>query len=346
MATPQLFEPVKLRNLTLRNRSVVSPMCQYSAVDGQATAWHTMHLGQLACSGVGLIIIEATGVEPAGRISPGCLGLYDEQCEAALGAALRHCRQHSKAALGIQLAHAGRKASTKPPWGEDAGGAIAPSEPSGWEVVAPDTEPNWRPNSATPTALDEAGMERIIACWVDATERANRIGLDVIEIHCAHGYLLPSFLAGSKRNDQYAGPSIATRARFPLRVFEAVRAVWPAEKPLGVRFAVGDCGSVAEACAFAEMLVARGCDFVDLSGGTAKNASEPTANTAAAQSNAGAIRRHLAQLPGADSKPPCLVMTVSGIREPQQAEALLQDGEADLIGKNTQHFPAPPPPPF
>ncbi len=146
-----------------------------------------MHLGQLACSGVGLVIIEATGVEAAGRISPGCLGLYDDRCESALSTALSHCRQHSSAALGIQLAHAGRKASTKPPWGDDAGGAIPPSEPSGWEVVAPDTEPNWRPNSATPTALDEAAMERIIACWVDATERANRVGLDLIEIHCAHG---------------------------------------------------------------------------------------------------------------------------------------------------------------
>lgn len=188
---PQLFEPLQLRSLRLRNRSVVSPMCQYTAEDGRATNWHVMHLGQLACSGAGLVIIEATGVEPAGRISPGCLGLYDDQCESALSVALGHCRKHSSAALGIQLAHAGRKASTKPPWGDDAGGAIPPSDPCGWEVIAPDTEPNWRPNSATPTALDEAGMERIIACWVDATNRANRVGLDLIEIHCAHGCACP-----------------------------------------------------------------------------------------------------------------------------------------------------------
>ena len=218
--TSQLFSSFSMRGLTLSNRIVVSPMCQYSAEDGSATDWHLMHLGNLSVSGFGLVITEAAGVEARGRITPNCLGLYSDANEHALARVVGFCKRHGNAALGVQLAHAGRKASCQTPWksreplAESAGG---------WPIVAPSAVA-LGDGHAVPEALDEAGMADVVQSFVQATRRADRLGFDLIEIHAAHGYLLHSFVSpiSNQRDDAYGG-SRENRMRFPLEVFAAVR---------------------------------------------------------------------------------------------------------------------------
>ena len=232
-----LFSPIRLRSLTLPNRIVVSPMCQYSAVDGCAQPWHTVHLGQLAIGGAGMLIVEATAVEPVGRITAGCLGLYDDATEAALTALARTLRQVSPIPLALQLGHAGRKGSSGRPW---EGGQLVPAAAGGWTPVGPSAIPQLE-HEAPPHALTGAELERLRARFVDAVQRADRAGFDAIEMHAAHGYLLHQFLSpiANQRTDAYGG-SLENRMRFPLRVFAQMRAAWPAHKPMGLRFSATD----------------------------------------------------------------------------------------------------------
>lgn len=264
-----LFSPITLGGMTLRNRVVVSPMCQYSAPDGAASAWHYQHLGQFVVSGAGLVMIEATAVEAAGRITPLCLGLYTDEQEAALGRVLEVCRSVGDARIGIQLAHAGRKASCDLPW--QGGGALLAGE-GGWTVVGPSplAFDGTRP---VPQALDRDGLGRIRDAFATSARRATRLGIDVAELHAAHGYLLHSFLSpvSNRRDDAYGG-SLDNRMRFPLEVAAAVRDAWPAGRILGARVNSSDFldggGTLDDTIAFAAGLKAIGYDYVCVSSGS------------------------------------------------------------------------------
>src|ERR1700722_6877616 len=230
--TSALFSPIRLAGLELANRIVVSPMCQYSANDGVGNDWHMTHLGMLANSGAGLLVLEATHVERHGRITHGCLGIYSDDCEDALRRILLHCRRIGTAKLGIQLAHAGRKASSQRPW--EGAKALGPNEDP-WPTIAPSALP-FGPGWHTPRAMNEEDMARVRKAFVDGATRAVRAGFDAVELHLAHGYLLHSFVSplSNKRNDEYGG-SLAGRMRFPLEVARDVRAAIPRSIPLGAR---------------------------------------------------------------------------------------------------------------
>jgi 2,4-dienoyl-CoA reductase-like NADH-dependent reductase (Old Yellow Enzyme family) len=266
--TSSLFSPIRLRDLELRNRIVVSPMCQYSAADGSATDWHLIHLGQLSLGGAALLFVEATGVEAVGRITPGCLGLYSDENERALDRVLATIRKYSPIALGIQLGHAGRKGSSEVPW---RGGQLIPLDRGGWRPVGPSALAI-TPDEPAPEALDGTGMKRIRNAFVDSTRRALRLGFEAIELHSAHGYLLHEFLSpiANQRTDAYGGAR-ENRMRFPLEVFEAVREVWPGGKPLGVRISSTDWidggWDIDDSVAYATELKRRGCDWIDCSSG-------------------------------------------------------------------------------
>lgn len=232
-----LFTPLSIGPLELKNRIVIAPMCQYSSVDGQAQDWHLMHYGSLAMSGAGLLIMEATAVEPEGRISPADQGLYDDACEAALGRVLSAVRATSTTAVALQLAHAGRKASCAKPW--LGGGAVSPAD-GGWTPVAPSPLPYF-PGDEPPLALDLEGVARVRQAFADAARRAVRLGFDAVELHAAHGYLLHEFLSplSNQREDQYGG-SLENRLRLTLEVFSAMRGAMPPQVPLGVRISASD----------------------------------------------------------------------------------------------------------
>jgi 2,4-dienoyl-CoA reductase-like NADH-dependent reductase (Old Yellow Enzyme family) len=228
-----LFTPFRVGNLELRNRIVIAPMCQYSADNGSATDWHTIHLGHLALSGAALLTIEATAVTPEGRISPQDLGLWSNENEAALARVLKSVRRYSDIPIAIQLAHAGRKASTPVPW--ERGKQIPPNEANGWQTVAPSAIP-FAEGENPPRALNNNDLQNLRNAFAESTERAARLGLDAVQIHCAHGYLLHEFLSplSNQRNDEFGG-SLENRMRFPLEVFDAVRAAFPADRPVSVR---------------------------------------------------------------------------------------------------------------
>ena len=264
-----LFSPFSLGDVTLANRIVVSPMCQYSAAEGNAGDWHLMHLGNLSVSGPGLVMVEATAVEPRGRITYGDLGLYSDDNEAALGRIVSFCRQYGGSRLGLQLAHAGRKASDHLPW-EEHGRPLTPDE-GAWTTVGPSAI-SYGDAWPRPQALDAAGMQAVKEAFVRATRRAARLKFDLVEMHAAHGYLLHEFLSplSNTRGDGYGG-SRENRMRFPLEVFSAMREAWPAGKPLGVRISATDYAEggwdIIDSLAFAQALKDRGCDFLDVSGG-------------------------------------------------------------------------------
>jgi 2,4-dienoyl-CoA reductase-like NADH-dependent reductase (Old Yellow Enzyme family) len=267
--TSSLFSPFSLRGLKLANRIVVSPMCQYSAVDGRASDWHDIHWGQMLQSGAGLFTIEATAVSATGRITHGCLGLYDDACEQALGDRLAKARANAPAIpVSLQLAHAGRKGSSHKPWD---GGQLIPVDQGGWTPLAPSPVAQME-HEALPHAIDAATLQQIRDEFVAATVRASRIGIDAIELHLAHGYLLNEFLSplSNQRTDGYGG-SLANRTRFPVEVFTAVRAVWPQDKPLGVRISATDWvdggWTLDDSLVLASRLQALGCDWIDVSSG-------------------------------------------------------------------------------
>jgi len=232
-----LFSPLAIGPLTLTNRIIIAPMCQYSAQDGQAQDWHLMHLGGLALSGAGLLITEATAVSPEGRISASDLGLYDDATEAALGRVVSAVRKHSPIPLAIQLAHAGRKASTALPW---LGGQFIPPDAGGWLPVAPSALP-YTPGDLAPQELDAEGIARIRADFVASAKRAARLGFDAVELHAAHGYLLHEFLSplSNQRTDDYGG-SLENRMRLVLEIFADLRAALPEPLALGVRISATD----------------------------------------------------------------------------------------------------------
>jgi len=317
-----LFEPLNLRSLTLPNRVVVSPMCQYSAEDGRATDWHLMHLGQFSVGGHGLLIMEMTNVEARGRITPGCMGLYDDACEAALARVVRFVERYGNTPIAIQLAHAGRKASSAPPW--EGRRRLRPQE-GGWEPVAPSAL-DGGDGDDPPRALEADEIDALVASFANAAERARRLGFAAIELHAAHGYLLHQFLSplANRRDDAYGGP-LDNRLRFPLAVFDAVRSVWPHERPLGVRVSATDWvdggWDLDGTLALAAELERRGCDWIDVSsGGLVKHQQirvEPGYQVPFA-------RRVKAATAMA-------VMSVGMITEPRQAEQIVASGDADLV---------------
>ncbi len=264
----QLFSPLSLRSIRFKNRVFVSPMCQYSCADaGLATSWHLMHLGRFAVGGAALVFTEATAVSPEGRISPHDLGLWSDAHTEALAPVAAFVKAQG-AVPGIQLAHAGRKASTDAPW--RGGKKVEPGQ-GGWTPVAPSALA-FSPTYPEPVALDRAGMAAIVAQFVAAAKRARAAGFEVIEIHAAHGYLLHEFLSplSNRRTDAWGG-DLGGRAKFPLDVVSAVRAAWPVELPLFVRISATDWAEggwdLPQSVAFAKMLRERGVDLVDCSSG-------------------------------------------------------------------------------
>ena len=318
----KLFSPISLGRQALSNRVVIAPMCQYSAVDGQATDWHLIHLGHLSFSGAGLLYIEATAVTPEGRISPTDLGLWSDQTEAALGRVLESIRQYSAMPIAIQLAHAGRKASTRAPW--DGGRQLAPGD-GGWQTLAPSALP-WAEGELPPRALDEAGLRHVRDAFVASAQRALRLGLNVVELHAAHGYLLHQFLSPltNLRDDQYGG-SLENRMRFPLEVFDAVRAAVPAELPVGVRISATDWvdggWEIEQSVAFAQALQQRGCAFIHVSSGGLSPAQQIPAAPGYQVPFAERIRRETGMT----------TIAVGLITEPEQAERIVASGQADMV---------------
>jgi 2,4-dienoyl-CoA reductase-like NADH-dependent reductase (Old Yellow Enzyme family) len=320
--TSALFSPIRLAGLDLANRIVVSPMCQYSADDGVATDWHFNHLGMLSNSGAALVVVEATGIERRGRITHGCLGLYSDDCEAALARMIAHCRRFGNAMLGIQLAHAGRKASAQRPW---EGGQPLKSGDDPWETIAPSAiafGPGW----PLPREMAAADMERVRDGFVAAAKRAVRAGVDAIELHGAHGYLLHSFLSpvSNKRSDAYGGSQDA-RMRFPLEVAQAVRAVMPKPMPLGARITGNDWveGGLtpADAATFAGALKSVGVDFVCISSGGVSAAARPALVANMNVQFAEEVKR----------KTGIATRTVGLIATPRRAEAVVAEGKADMV---------------
>ena len=317
-----LFAPIKLRGVALANRIMVSPMCQYSANEGAATAWHTTHLGTLAASGAGLLCIEATAVEAEGRITPADLGLWDDRTEAALKPVVDTVRYYSKVAIAIQLAHAGRKASCRVPW---EGGEQIPLDMHGWTPHAPSALA-FKHSDRAPRGLDEAGLARVRNAFVAAARRAARLGIDAIEIHAAHGYLLHEFLSplANQRTDHYGG-SLENRLRFPLEIFEAVRAVFPANRPVGVRVSASDWMAggweIEQTVVLARELKARGADWVTASSG----GTSPAQKISLVPGYQVPFARTIRERTGVNT------IAVGLITEPRQAEQILTSGEADVI---------------
>lgn len=321
----QLFSPLSLSSprggLALANRIVIAPMCQYAAVNGAATDWHLAHWSNLLNSGAALFTIEATAVTPEGRITPGCLGLWDERTEKALGETLQRARQLAPAMpVCIQLAHAGRKASRALPW---HGGQLLPVEQGGWQTSGPSALPQL-PSEPPPTALTVEQMASIRDAFVAAAQRADRLGIDAIELHAAHGYLLHQFLSplANQRTDSYGG-SFDNRVRFPLEVFAAVRQVFMGA--LGVRVSASDwvegAWDVNQTSVFAKQLKALGCDFIHVSSGGVS----PQQKIAVGPAYQVPFAHQIREASGLTT------MAVGLITSPQQAEAILQAGDADLI---------------
>lgn len=318
-----LFSPLDVGGLKLRNRIVIAPMCQYSAEDGCMTDWHVIHLGQLALSGAALLTIEATAVTPEGRISYGDTGLWSDENEEAMARVLASVRRWSEMPVAIQLGHAGRKASTEKPW---LGGAqIPPGAPNGWQTVAPSPIP-FLDGENPPVELDRAGLDRILTGFAGAAERAARLDLAAVQLHGAHGYLLHQFLSplSNLRSDEYGG-SLENRMRFPLEVFDAVRAVFPAERPVTMRVSATDWveggWDVEQTIAFARALEERGCGGIHVSSGGLDPRQQIPVGPSYQVPLARAVRR-------AVRMPVVAVGLITGF---EQAEAIVGSGDADLV---------------
>lgn len=317
-----LFSPYRLRGLELENRIVVAPMCQYSARDGCMGDWHLMHLGQFAVSGAGLVMTEMTDVEPEGRIGPYCVGLYSDETEAAMRRVVEFCRRHGRARLGVQLAHAGRKSSVLPPW--QARRTLAIGE-GGWQPVGPSPIRAFD-DGLVPRELSRADIAELIAKFVAAVRRAERIGFDLVELHGAHGYLIHQFLSPvtNRRGDAYGG-SRENRMRFPLELFAAMRAAWPRDKPFGVKLSALDWidggWTMADTLEFCSRLRALGCDFAVVSSGGIVWEEKIPALAGFQVPFAAEIR----------SKTGMPVTAVGLITEARQAESIVASGQADLV---------------
>ena len=319
MSLPKLFTPIQVGGVTLPNRAVVSPMCQYSADDGSMTDWHLVHLGTYACSGVGLFVVEKTNVTREGRITHGCTGLYSDTNEAAMARAVQVYRGITRHPIGVQIGHAGRKASSHPPF--KGGKALGPDE-SPWRTVGPSPIPfgeGWH----VPHELSVSEIRALVDAFVASAERAKRIGFDVVELHSAHGYLLHQFLSplANKRADAYG----KDRSKFPLEVAAAVREVWPKDRALGVRINATDWveggWQVPDAVAYARALERLGLDFICVSSGaTVPHAKIPVAP--------GYQVGFAQKIKSSVSIP---IRAVGMIADPEQAEEILAAGKADMV---------------
>lgn len=333
---PKLFEPYAIGQLQLRNRIVVPPLCMYCATDGKMGAFHHMHVGSLATSGAGLVIIEATAVRPEGRISPACCGIWDDETAAAMKAVLDEVRVYSKTPIAIQLAHAGRKASDRRPFDPDEG-HLNPGEKdrwgqAGWQPVAPSAIP-FDAADHPPVSLSKEEIAEIVKAFADAAVRADKIGLDGVELHFAHGYLACEFLSplSNKRTDEYGG-ILENRMRMPLEVFQAVRAAFPKEKPVWVRISATEWmdaeggWNLDDSIALCRELKELGCDAVHVSSGG--NSIEQKIPVSVGY-----------QLPFAKAIKEAVGINVIGVgmlTEPGEAEAALATGAADAIAIGRQ----------
>ena len=315
-----LFTPLQIGPLELANRIVIAPMCMYSAQNGEANDFHLKHLGHLAFSGAAMLIVEATAVAPEGRISPRDLGLYSDATEAALARVVASVRQDSPIRLAVQLGHAGRKASTAPPW--EGGGQVAPAH-GGWQTVAPSALP-FAPDDVVPHALDRADLARLRADFVAAAKRAERAGFEAIEIHAAHGYLLHQFLSplSNQRSDAYGG-SAEKRMAFPLEVFEAMREA--VSIPLGVRLSATDWVAggwdLPQTLDFCRALAERGCAYLHVSTAGLSPQQQIPVGPGFQVPFAAAVRE-VVDIP---------VIAVGLITEPEQAEDIVRGGQADAV---------------
>jgi len=321
METPRLFAPLPLRELELRNRIVQSPMCQYSAIDGLAQDWHLVHYGARASLGLGLLVLEATAVEARGRITPHDLGLWNDEQAEALSRIAVFCRGQG-AAIGVQLAHAGRKAGCARPW---EGSAKLPPDSGGWRCAAP-SPIAYREGEELPEALGDDELRDLVKSFAASALRAEAANFDLVEIHAAHGYLLHQFLSplSNRRADAYGG-SLANRARLLLEVVDAVRGVWPAGKPLFVRLSATDWApggwDLPECVALAAMLASRGVDLVDVSSGG-------LVPTQVIKPAPGFQVPFSAAIRSGSGLPTGAVGLITGAA---MAEAILQEGRADLV---------------
>ncbi len=319
----RLFEPLVIGGMHLDNRIVVAPMCQYSANEGTPGDWHLIHLGHLALSGAGLLIVEATAVSPEARITPGDLGLYSDANEAGLARVLAAIRANAPIKVAIQLAHAGRKASSRAPW--DGGSQIPLGTTDAWTAVAPSAVPHAAGEDA-PLALDDDGLARIREQFAETTKRAARLGFDGIELHAAHGYLLHQFLSplANRRTDAYGG-SLENRMRFVVELFDVVRGHFPAERPVWVRVSASDWvdggWDLDSTVALAKVLKAHGCAAIDVSsGGVSPQQAIPLRP---------GYQVPFAQRVKAEVGLPTIAVGL--ITEAEQAEAIVADGEADAV---------------
>lgn len=317
-----LFSPFTVRSITLRNRIGVSPMCQYSAVDGVANEWHFVHLGSRAVGGAGLVIAEATGVAPEGRITPGCLGLWSDKHIEPLAHIAKFIKEHG-AVAGIQIAHAGRKASAGLPWN---GGAHLSEAEGGWQTIAPSAISFGGNLTKIPLAMTEADIVRLRNDFVATAQRALTAGFEWLELHAAHGYLFNSFLSplSNYRTDQYGG-SFENRVRFLMETTRAVRKVWPDHLPLAVRISAIDWKEggwdIEQSIALAKLLKTEGVDLVDCSSGGVVPDAKITVAPGYQVPFAEKIR-HEANIATA---------AVGFITEAQQAEEIIRSGQADIV---------------
>ncbi|GBU13842.1 chromate reductase [Enterobacterales bacterium] len=318
----KLFEPISLGDLTLTNRIIIAPMCQYSSDQGKATSWHHSHLGQLSFSGAGLLILEATAVEKIGGITPQDLGLWDDETEAAMKGLVTSIRENSPIPLGLQLGHAGRKASCYAPWD---GGKQMTREQGGWQTIAPSGVP-FTETDAAPEAVSLERINQVKKAYVECAKRAERLGFDLLELHGAHGYLLHQFLSplSNKRTDQYGG-SLENRMRLLLEIYQEIRTVFPAHKPIGVRISATDWvdggWDPEQSVALAKALDKLGCNYIHVSSGGLSPQQKISVGPNYQVPFAERIKQEV-QMP---------VIAVGLITEPEQAEAIISTGQADMI---------------
>ena len=318
----QLFTPYQLGPLSLVNRIAIAPMCQYSAENGNATDWHMIHLGHLALSGAGVLMTEATAVSPEGRISAEDLGLWSSDNQQALAKVVQAIRRHSSMPLIVQLGHAGRKASSRAPW---QGGSCVHLSEGGWQTVAPSAIAH-APGETVPIALDEAGLLQVKAAFVAAAKRVHALGIGGIEVHGAHGYLLHQFLSplANQRTDAYGG-SLENRMRFPLEVYEAVRAAVPASVAVGMRISATDWveggWEIEQSVQLAHALKRLGADFIHVSsGGVSPQQQIPLSP---------GYQVGFAERIKAETGMPTI--SVGLITEAQQAETIIASGQSDMV---------------
>lgn len=322
MTTPLLFSPLKLGAQSLSNRIMISPMCQYSAENGNPTDWHLTHLSSLAISGAGLLFVEATSVNPEGRITPGCLTLCNDENQAALKKVVDTIRSLSPIKLALQLSHAGRKASSQRPW---EGGALMPLDQGGWQTFGPSALPHM-PEEVPPLAMTEKDIAQVIADYVATTKRAIALGFDVIEVHMAHGYLLHQFLSpiANHRTDEFGG-SLENRMRLPLQIFEAVKQAAGKDIAVGARLSATDWvdggWDLEQSITLSKRLEEMGADFLDISSGGVSPQQKIAIGPGYQVSFAEAIKKTVS----------ISVIAVGMITEAHQAEEILQKKQADII---------------